>query len=97
MPSTITNNLVLLALLPSPPPRGHTNFVFSVCWSPSMNLLVTGGFDEKVKLWDPRCGSCVSSIEAHSEAVTSVSMNRDGTTIASSSFDGLVRLWDTRR
>ncbi|GMH77603.1 hypothetical protein TrRE_jg9760, partial [Triparma retinervis] len=74
---------------------GHTNFVFALAFNPSSNLLVTGGFDEKVKMWDPRTGACVSTIEAHSEAVTSVSINQDGTCIASSSFDGLVRLWDT--
>lgn len=75
--------------------KGHTNFVFALSFNPSSNLLVTGGFDEKVKMWDPRTGGCVSTIEAHSEAITSVSMNLDGTCIASSSFDGLVRLWDT--
>jgi COMPASS component SWD3 len=75
--------------------RGHTSFVFTVAFNASANLLVSGGFDENVKMWDPRTGTCVSTIPAHSEPITGVSFNRDSTCIASSSFDGLVRVWDT--
>lgn len=39
-------------------------------------------------------GTCHRTIAAHSEAVTDVDFNRDGTLIASCSYDGLIRLWD---
>lgn len=32
--------------------HGHTNFVFCVNFSPSSNLLASGGFDESVRVWD---------------------------------------------
>lgn len=32
--------------------KGHTNFVFCVNFSPKSNLLVSGGFDETVRIWD---------------------------------------------
>ena len=41
--------------------------------------------------------SCVylQNIPAHSDPVTCVDFNKDGSMMLSSSFDGLVRLWDT--
>ena len=37
---------------------------------------------------------CVSTLPAHSDPVTAVSFNRDGTTVSSASHDGLIRIWD---
>ena len=38
-------------------------------------------FDETVKLWDVRSGECVATLPAHSNPVTGVDFNRDGTMI----------------
>ena len=72
--------------------RGHDNFVF--CTQMYQNLLVSGSFDETVKLWDCRSGECVSTLPVHSDPVTAVSFNRDGTCLVSASHDGLIRIWD---
>ncbi len=56
---------------------------------PRSHLVVSGSFDQTVKLWDVRSGDCVKSVSAHSEPVTSVNFNRDGSLVASCSFDGL--------
>ena len=74
--------------------KGHSNFCFSVKFNPQGNLLVSGSFDETVKVWDVRTGECVSTLPAHSDPVTGVDFNRDGTCIVSSSHDGLMRIWD---
>ena len=74
--------------------KGHSNFCFSCQFSPQGNLLVSGSFDETVKIWDVRSDECISTLPAHSDPVTSVSLNRDGTCIVSSSHDGLIRIWD---
>lgn len=72
--------------------RGHDNFVF--CVSMHHSLLASGSFDETVKLFDIRSGECVSTLPAHSDPVTAVAFNRDGTCVASASHDGLIRIWD---
>jgi len=72
--------------------RGHDSFVF--CVDQYRHMIVSGSFDETVKLWDIRSGDCVSTLPAHSDPVTSVSFNRDGTVVCTGSHDGLIRLWD---
>lgn len=58
-------------------------------------MAVSGSFDETVRLWNIKKGTCHRTIAAHSEAVTGVDFNRDGSILATSSYDGLIRLWDS--
>lgn len=69
--------------------KGHTNYVFCVNFNPQSNLIVSGSFDESVRIWDVKQGKCLKTLPAHSEPVSAVHFNRDGTLIVSSSYDGL--------
>lgn len=57
-------------------------------------MIVSGSFDETVRVWDVKTGKCLKVLPAHSDPVTAVSFNREGTLICSSSYDGLCRIWD---
>lgn len=70
--------------------RGHTNFVFCVNFNPKCNLLVSGGFDETVRIWDVARAKPMKTLPAHSDPVTAVAFNHDGTLIASCAMDGLM-------
>lgn len=48
----------------------------------------------QVRIWDVRSGNCVRTLPAHSDPVSAVAFNRDGSLIATSSYDGLVRIWE---
>ncbi|CAM9253028.1 unnamed protein product [Chrysoparadoxa australica] len=75
---------------------GHENYVFCLKFNlPKSDLVVSGGFDEVVKLWDPRSGRCIRTINAHSDPVTAIDFNEEGSEIVSGSYDGLIRIWDT--
>jgi len=37
--------------------EGHTSYVFCVNFNPQSNLIVSGSFDESVRLWDVREGT----------------------------------------
>ena len=43
-----------------------------------------------------RSGKCLREVPAHSDPVTGVDFNYDGTLMVSSSLDGLLRIWDTQ-
>lgn len=75
--------------------HGHTNYIMCVNFNPQSNLIVSGSFDETVRIWDVKTGRCIKTLPAHSDPVSACCFNRDGTLIASSSYDGLCRVWDT--
>lgn len=56
--------------------------------------LSQGSFDESVRIWDVRTGSCLHTLPAHSDPVSSVDFSKDGSLIVSGSYDGLIRIWD---
>ena len=86
--------------------QGHTAFVFCVNFSPSSTMLVSGGYDETIRIWDVAGGTflCIKGfpnssmgsgksmrvIPAHSDPVTAVCFNIDGSLIASCSMDSLM-------
>lgn len=69
-------------------------FIFSFIRSLDQNRVISSQFDESVRIWDVKSGKCLRTLPAHSDPVSAVHFNRDGTLIVSSSYDGLVRIWD---
>ncbi|KIX05889.1 uncharacterized protein Z518_03862 [Rhinocladiella mackenziei CBS 650.93] len=79
----------------SPSPlTGHSNYVYSLAFSPKGNMLVSGSYDEAVFLWDVRSGRVMRNLPAHSDPVGGVDFLRDGTMVCSCAGDGLIRIWD---
>ncbi|CAN1797343.1 COMPASS-like H3K4 histone methylase component WDR5A [Linum perenne] len=60
------------------------------------NTLIVSSFDEYVRVWDVKRGSCLRAYPAHTDPVIVVDFNRDGSLIVSHSYDGLCSIWDSR-
>lgn len=82
---------------PSPIRRliGHSHSVYCVKLNPIGTLLISGSFDETIKVWDFLGGKLLRTLPGHSEVVSCLDFSRDGSIIVSGSFDGLIRMWDT--
>jgi len=72
---------------------GHTGLVVSLTFSLDGALLVSGGHDRTVKLWDLQTGGVIKTFCGHAHYVYSVSISPDSTTLASGSLDKSIRLW----
>ncbi|KAJ9657457.1 WD domain protein [Neophaeococcomyces mojaviensis] len=80
--------------IPPSPLVGHSNYVYSLAFSPKGNMLVSGSYDEAVFLWDVRSAKIMRQLPAHSDPVSGVDFIRDGTMVCSCASDGLIRIWD---
>jgi WD40 repeat protein len=76
--------------------QGHTGLVQCVALSVDGQLLVSGGFDATVRLWDVPGARLVATLEGHGAPVFGVALSGDGHLVASGSFDGTVKLWEAR-
>ncbi|WFB08200.1 NB-ARC domain-containing protein [Streptomyces sp. LX-29] len=72
---------------------GHVGAVVSV--SVVRNLVVSGGEDGVVRLWDLDTGRFLRAHQAHTGWVFATALSPDGLTIASAGDDAVIRLWRT--
>ncbi|KAI0026809.1 hypothetical protein K488DRAFT_91838 [Vararia minispora EC-137] len=71
--------------------RGLIN---AVAFSPDGTRVVSGLYDESVRIWDASTGEQVQMLDGHTYSVTSVAFSPDGTRVVSGSDDKSVRIWD---
>ncbi|KAG5716196.1 hypothetical protein E4T56_gene10766 [Termitomyces sp. T112] len=74
--------------------NGHTNQVTSVAFSPDGKSIVSGSFDQSVRVWEASSGAQLKKLNGHTDQVTSVAFSPDGKYIVSGSEDQSVRVWD---
>ena len=73
---------------------GHTRGVTSVSCSPDGTCIVSGSWDNTVRVWEVATGTEVVKLEGHTGRVNSASWSPDGTRIVSGSYDNTVRVWE---
>jgi len=88
---------------------GHGDCIWSCDWGriqpqeeeegEAQDIVVTGGVDDVVKVWDYKDGSLSlrHTLTSHSLGVVSVCLSPDSRRLASSSLDSAIILWDTAR
>jgi WD40 repeat protein len=70
------------------------HFICSHSLSSNERILITGGVNHLVNLWDINEGRVIRTFRGHSDCVSPVCMSADERFVVSGSYDNSIRLWD---
>ncbi len=90
-PNTIISELTPLLRV------GHHFAVNSVAVSTDGKWLISGSFDNTLKLWNIEQGRLVKSFNQHKSSITAVAFSSDNCKIVSASYDKTIKLWNVER
>ncbi|GAB2269741.1 autophagy protein 16, interacts with Atg12p-Atg5p [Dionaea muscipula] len=68
----------------------------SICYGMDGRTICSGHVDGNLRLWDVQSGKLVTEVAAHSLAITSISLSRNGNMVLTSGRDNLHNLFDMR-
>lgn len=60
------------------------------------NEIFTAGVDEVIRVWDMRTNSVSYTMPGHTDSITGLKLNSDGTSLLSAGMDNTLRTWDVR-
>jgi WD40 repeat protein len=73
---------------------GHGGEVFSIAYAPEGGLVLSGGWDGYLRLWQIATGSQVTALHASPKAISACAVSPDGKQWFSGALDGLLTAWD---
>lgn len=74
--------------------KGHKESVYALAMNDVGTLLVSGGTEKVVRVWDPRDGAKQMKLRGHTDNVRALILDSTGRFCLSGSSDSIIRLWD---
>lgn len=71
----------------------HPSWVTTVTYSPNGNYIVTGGSDNRVKIWT-NTGTLLFTCNGHTDDITNVKVTPDNNYVISSAKDDKIKVWN---
>jgi len=72
---------------------GHAHIVPSLAMSADSELLVSGSWDQTIKIWHLKTGKLIRTLKGHKDKVCAIALTPDEQIIASASADRTIKLW----
>jgi len=78
------------------PPGQSATILQSTVQADAVLQVYSGGLDNNITVWDLRKGEQSMSLTGHTDSITGLSLNPDGTHLLSNAVDNSLRVWDMR-
>ncbi|KAF9465645.1 hypothetical protein BDZ94DRAFT_1214514 [Collybia nuda] len=92
------SNITEPGIYPTYTPERMSDPAFaSAGWGQPGALVVSGGCDKVVKVWDVRSGQCIYTLRGHTATIRCLRVLHARPIAISGSRDGTLRVWDVRR
>ncbi|XP_061348448.1 uncharacterized protein LOC133293849 isoform X2 [Gastrolobium bilobum] len=74
--------------------KGHKDSVYALAMNEGGTILVSGGTEKVVRVWDTRSGSKTLKLRGHTDNIRALLLDSNGRYCLSGSSDSMIRLWD---
>lgn len=74
--------------------KGHKESVYALAMNDAGTVLVSGGTEKAVRVWDPRSGTKKMKLKGHTDNIRALLLDASGRFCLSGSSDSMIRLWD---
>ncbi|CAI0432372.1 unnamed protein product [Linum tenue] len=74
--------------------KGHKESAYALAMNETGSVLVSGGTEKVVRVWDPRSGSKTMKLRGHTDNIRALLLDSTGRFCLSGSSDSMIRLWD---
>ncbi|KAI7730838.1 hypothetical protein M8C21_026173 [Ambrosia artemisiifolia] len=74
--------------------KGHKESVYALAMNDSGTLLVSGGTEKAVRVWDSRTGTKIMKLRGHTDNIRALLLDSTRRFCLSGSSDSMIRLWD---
>ena len=74
--------------------QAHSSRVHIVTATPDRQQIISGSWDNTLRIWDLDTGQCLRVLEGHKQNIHSLVISRDGRFAVSGSEDKTIKVWD---